>query len=645
MSNFDNNCYLIALTSGTGGTSEAGDLNSIYSKIFYNINSGSPGVAPPAIPPYEIIILGEFPNSRYFSIGLYDNHSAVTQNITDVNVVPLTSNDINPYEPGVPFVSGQRYGAVVNLGGTPGNIQTGCMMNGYNFESNSMDGTQRHPYINWNFAPTFIQEGHGNLAHEVDTPTHTNPNQAGVIIIRSYLDLTAASQATTPHVIIRDVASGCAYPSAYVNSLANVVTNSSDTGNVWLNQQQVQEHNVFANWQSGECWGIVPPPYNLIQWERQDEYTPGANPDAAYLIANVPAGLPQTLASMGEVMLIQFQVPTTPPTPCVYGCSRSGNEQMRYMSISFQITGGGTLASLPDSCPSNPLSPCTPLIQDPNGNVSLVVGTGVPQPSWVTPANGYTWLDLSLLPNYTELNEIAIRHIVPSSWFDCSTQVVPYKVFEATTTDGDKNGITGLMGIYSPWITEPVVGSAPSSGLPATATPIACPPGKLSCTACDVYPSGLPAIISPTNQQCSVGPSNTVMVTKVVTQCADLPGGGGCEYVVVQPSPPLNIIGQGFGYLPLGLPYTGNSNFLEINDATQVWIAGLTGSPCNVSIGEWSDGQISLIANVNQNGLCPMAVGDKLTVTVTNPQTLTSATLGPITVAASSGAGTRKPKP
>jgi hypothetical protein len=295
---------------------------------------------------------------------------------------------------------------------------------------------------------------------------------------------------------------------------------------------------------------------------------------------------------------------------------------MRYMSISFQTTGGGTLASLPDSCPANPITPCTPLVQDPNGNVSLVVGTGVAQPSWVTAANGYTWLDLSKIANYTELNEIAIRHILPSSWFDCSTQVVPYKVFEATTTNGKVNGITGLMGLYSPWITEPVAGAAPSPGLPAIAAPITCPPGQFSCNACDVYPNGLPAIISPANQTCAIEPSNTIEITKVVTQCADLTQGGGCEYVVVQPSPPLNIVGQGFGYFPLGLPYTGNSNFLQITDTTQTpnWSAGYTGDPCTATIGEWSDGLISLIANVNQNGACPMAAGDTLNITVTNQQ-------------------------
>jgi hypothetical protein len=640
-SNFNNNCYLIPLTSGSGGTSEAGDLNSIYSKIFFNINS--PTAPAMALPPYEIIILGQFPNSRYFSIGLYDNHSAITQNITDVNIVPLTSNDMNPYEPGVPFVSGQRYGASVHLGGTPGNIQTGCMMTGYNVENNAMDGTLRHPYINWNFDSAFIQEPPaGNKAHEVDTPTHSNPNQAGVIIIRSYLDLTPSSPAATPHVIIRDVASGCAYPSAYINSLANVVTNSSTTGNVWLNQQQVQEHNVFANWQSVECWGVVPPPYSVLQFERQDEYTPGANPDAAYLIANVPAGLPQTLASANEVMYLQFRLPTTPPTPCVTGCSRSGNEQMRYMSISFQIPGGGTLASLPDSCPANPLMPCTPLIQDANGNVNLVVGTGVPQPSWVTAANGYTWLDLSKIANYTELNEIAIRHILPSSWFDCSTQVVPYLTGEATT-HGSKDGIMGLMGLYSPWVTEPL-----AANLPSTAVPIACPQNSPSCSACDAYPFDLPAIITPTNQTCQLEPVNTTMITKVVTQCAIPPAPPGCNEVVVQPNPPFTILGSGFGGFPLGLPYTGNTNFLQITDINQGWSAGYTGNPCTASIGEWSDGQISLIGNVNQNGECPMAAGDTLQVTVWNPQKLAAGAQGAsseftVSVAASSGGGPRKP--
>jgi hypothetical protein len=625
LSNFNNECYLISFSSGNGGTSEAGDLNSIYNKLFFNINL--PGIAAPNIPPYELIILGEFPNSRYFSLGLYDNHSAITQNLTDVNIVPMTSHDINPYEPGVSFVSGQHYGAAIHLGGSPGTQQKGCMMTGYNIEANAMDGTQRHPYINWNLEAPFIQAGNG--VHDVDTPTHSNPNNAGVVIIRSYLDLTAATSATLPHVIVRDVASGCAYPSAYVMGTMNVVTADSATGNTWQDQAQVQEHSVFANWQATQCWGVIHP-YSDVQWLRQNEYTAGANPDAAYLIANIPAGLPQTLFNAGEVFLIQFRVPTTPPTPCVNGCSRSGNEQMRYMSISFQTPGANTLASLPDSCPPNPLAPCAPLVQDAYGNVNLVVGTGVPQPPQVTAANGYTWLDLSKIPNYLQLNEIAIRHILPSSWFNCGTQVVPFKTGEAT------GGNNGVMGLYSPWITEPV-----ATSLPAPASPIACTKYAPNCAACDTYPIGPPAQIGPTNQTCSVQIPNQAMITKVVTQCAAATGG--CDEVVAQPNPPLSIVGQGFGSFPLGIPYTGNSNLLQITDETQGWSAGYTGNPCTVSIGEWSDGLIALVANVNQNGACPMAAGDTLNITVWNQQTGRTNSLSVNVSASSGGAGTRKP--
>jgi|HubBroStandDraft_1064217.scaffolds.fasta_scaffold00451_24 hypothetical protein len=635
-SNFNNSCYLIPFSTGNGSGSEQGDLNSVYNKLFFNAcPTGAPATSciNPDLPPYELIILGEFPNSRYFSVGLYDNHSASTQNITDVNIVPLTSNDINPYEPGVAFVSGQQYGATVYLGGTPGTLQTGCMMTGYNFESNWMDGTQRHPYMNWNLDTPFFQQNPTYPLHQVDTPEHTNPNTAGVVIIRSYLDLTAPTSANQPHVIVRDVASGCAYPAAYVTDTMNVVTTNSTTGNGWQTQQQVQEHNFYANWQSTECWGAIGKPYTTsdIHWLRQDEYVAGANPDSAYLIANIPAGFTETLSSANEVLRLRFQVPTTPPTPCVNGCSRSGNEQMRYLSISFQITGGGTLASLPDSCPVNPLIACTPLIQDPNGYVTLLVGTGVPQPTQATAANGYTWLDLSKIANYTELNEIAIRDILPSSWFNCGAQVVPYKVGEATTGDA------GLMGYYAPLTDTP-----PVKSLPATASPLSNLSGFSS--ACDTFPIGPPAIISPSNQQCSVLLPNPIMITAVTSYCANSLNNPNCNQFIVQSNPPIAISGQGFGSFPLGLPYTGNSNFLEITDITQTpnWSAGSPGSPCTVTIGEWSDSLISLIANVNQNGACPMAAGDTLSVTVLNPQDLSSiASLG-VTVNAQSGSP-RKP--
>ena len=85
--NFNNSCYLVPFSVGNGTGGEAGDTNSLYNKIYFNIN--------PSIPPYQFIIVGTFPNARYFSVTLYDNHSAVIQNMTDVNIAPLTPNDVN----------------------------------------------------------------------------------------------------------------------------------------------------------------------------------------------------------------------------------------------------------------------------------------------------------------------------------------------------------------------------------------------------------------------------------------------------------------------------------------------------------------------------------------------------------------------
>src|SRR5579862_9552508 len=74
-SNFDNACYYINLNSGNGSGGQGGDLNAIYWKIWYKVN-----------PKYELILLGNFPNARYFSVTAYDDHSAISQSILDANI-------------------------------------------------------------------------------------------------------------------------------------------------------------------------------------------------------------------------------------------------------------------------------------------------------------------------------------------------------------------------------------------------------------------------------------------------------------------------------------------------------------------------------------------------------------------------------
>jgi hypothetical protein len=94
----------------------------------------------------------------------------------------------------------------------------------------------------------------------------------------------------------------------------------------------------------------------------------------------------------------------------------------------------------------------------------------------------------------------------------------------------------------------------------------------------------------------------------------------------------MTIVGAGFGDFPYEVPYTGVSNYLEITDNTQNWVAGYTGSACNVAISSWASNRIQLVANVNENGQCPLAAGDQLTVTVWNPQSPTKSAAFPMVV-------------
>jgi len=151
---------------------------------------------------------------------------------------------------------------------------------------------------------------------------------------------------------------------------------------------------------------------------------------------------------------------------------------------------------------------------------------------------------------------------------------------------------------------------------------------------------------NPCNQIVAQGPQETW----------DLPSG---QYQW-QPALPITIVGTGFGYLPQAtLPLAvGSSSYLEIIDdgsgSGQPWDTN-NGAQCQMYIANWTDNNISVIAGVpgfptpQQNGayvplpplddvspwtffqllqgspppsdrVCPVAAGDHLTFTVTNPQ-------------------------
>src|SRR5579871_720317 len=160
--NFNNDCYTVHMGSGVGAI-EYGDLNAQYFQLYFQVD-----------PRYQLILVGTFLNTRYFSVTLYDSHSALSQSILDTKITPLTSQYINPSLPGTSYIDGQQYAIPINLGGTAGKMETGCKMNGYNVNMNALDGTQRHPGMDWNSDTQFLKQFPFIGNHDVDTPQHTN---------------------------------------------------------------------------------------------------------------------------------------------------------------------------------------------------------------------------------------------------------------------------------------------------------------------------------------------------------------------------------------------------------------------------------------------------------------------------------------
>ena len=573
-SNFKNSCYLIPFNTSNGQGGEGADLNASYNKLFYQVN-----------PKYEIIIVGNFPNTRFFSVTAYDAHGASAGSINDADIVPLTSSYFNPYQPGNTFADGQQYSVAISFGGTLGTVETGCSTDGFNVDVNTIDASQRHRGMDWNSDPRLYNSNPNFPPHIVDTPQHTNPNTGGVLLLRNYLDISPPG--ANLYAIVRDMASGCAYPSEYAVNTLQVITANSNVGNLWVDGVQANLHRVYEyNYLPQLCFASDHA-QNRLLWSRGTQYLSGSDPAGSYIHAPVPDGLPQSLAAAGEVMRIRFRLPKMPATPCTNGCSLSGSEQLRYESLSFQ-NEATTLASLAD----------TAFTQDPDGNVTLIVGTGASIPSRISAANGYTVLDLTTIAGYDQLRSINLRDILPAATFNCSGAIVPYRTAVYTPAGG-------LMDEYLP-----VVDYVTPDSLPNVATPLQ------PSNSCGVLPDGEAHPVP----GCAVVDPKPAKIASLNTQCP----APGCNTVVAQAQPPLTIVGGGFGVFPGDLPFSGVTAFLKITDTTQGWDAGYTGDTCTVAISSWDTNRIQLVVRNNQSTTCTLAAGDQLTVKVWNPQSMTS---------------------
>lgn len=442
-SNFNNDCYALRFGAGVGD-SLAGDTNARYELAYFKVD-----------PRYELIVYSTFPNARYFSITVYDDHDAQLSSNSDVNFAPLTSSEINPFRPGTPFLAGQRYATAINLGAPQVTNETaGCSLSQYTVYPNQIAGSGRHLGMNWNGDP--------NLPPNF--PPHNDaPSDAGSIMIRRYLE--DPSENITARLIVRDVSTGCAVPAQQV--VNSVVTRSSNVFKRWKDTVQVDAHYTYATKiQIPMCYALEPG--NVLLWLRNPEYVPGINTDAAYLNAAVSAKLMSSIASEGTMkfLRIRMRLASTPNFPCS-GCTLTGSEQLRYLSLSFLI-GGKPLISLSDD----------KFIKDPQGYVTLVVGVGAQPPSFVTAANFYTYVDLSQFRRYRSMNFLSIRSILPAATFACQANRVPF-----LTQEYDSAG--GYMGEYAP-----MADIVDATSLSSTAEPLIRPdtcslqqvPGTMQCS-------------------------------------------------------------------------------------------------------------------------------------------------------------------
>jgi hypothetical protein len=258
--------YAIQLTPNSGNQLE-GDANSVYFGAYYSITNALALMANSGYCPFELVIVGDFPETRYFSIADYDMHYSPAQHISDADIDPVgcigsCTHYTNPFIQGNSFTANQPYMVSISLGSIPGptvanggTVANGCLIDPWEGD-NLLDATQRHPSMDWNTIVTSSAEAAPAppaSAHVVDNTGHSVPgsqssdgqNRAGEILVRNYLLPTLSGctdgspgSCTTPpslptssypYLLIRDVYSGCAY-NLSETSVYDALVNNNTTG-------------------------------------------------------------------------------------------------------------------------------------------------------------------------------------------------------------------------------------------------------------------------------------------------------------------------------------------------------------------------------------------------------------------------------
>jgi len=164
-------------------------------------------------------------------------------------------------------------------------VTPGCQINSFE-EDYQLDATQRHLSNDWNtnLQPPSIASG--LASHVVNTPGNGNQNTAGSIIVRSYFPwVTCPGGPSTctdrpiggqpflsqPHLIVRDVTTGCAFKAqevadylmyykqcigtcATTDTAIVSTTDPSASDPNWMDVSQEMQHSYYASTTPQACY-------------------------------------------------------------------------------------------------------------------------------------------------------------------------------------------------------------------------------------------------------------------------------------------------------------------------------------------------------------------------------------------------------
>lgn len=428
------------------GSNFGGDLTATYDQAYI-----------PNRPNLELLIVGEYPRARFFSISIYDDHGAVIGTLHDAQINPLRpAQQHNPYRPGGPAGTEDiLYAVRVRLGER---IVTspvpGCGFPAdFDVTSNLLDARTRHTGGTFyssdmtGFTAT-SPDGTVTIAHD-----DSLPNKTVAIVVRRYLEENDGNQGalnlTRPLVFVRSALDGCAINMWQLAGQPQPAPDAALPASLWFNFNNTADRaQIAAHTQHAKDTPTQTPsgldPDNRFAWYGGPEYILTTNPHTGYLSSAVPeAGKPGTLNGRNKVIRMRFRLPTL---PCAgRSCALTGAEEMRYWGLSFVEGERTVVASISD----------LDLRPDDHGYVTLIITFGTALPAHVTAANGYSVVQLPL----SDARLVTLRNILPAPTFRCAVGNVPFK-----TNEYNANG--GYMGEYAPFVDFPFV-----TQLPAVAEP------------------------------------------------------------------------------------------------------------------------------------------------------------------------------